>query len=143
MDLITNMPVWALAISIFFLRVVDVSLGTICTIFVVQGRLPSSMAIGFIEVLFWVTAVSQVIVRVQENPVLVLAFVAGFASGNACGIMLEQRLSIGRCVVRMIVTREAGAIAARLREMGHAITSFDGHGEDGPRTLMFTACSRR
>ncbi len=143
MHFITSMPVWALAISIFLFRIVDVSLGTVRTIFVVQGRLPASVAIGFVEVMFWVTAVSQVIVRVQESPVLVLAFAAGFAAGNACGILLEQRLSIGRCVVRMIVTREGEAISARLRAMGHAITSFEGQGEDGPRTLMFTACSRR
>lgn len=143
MDLFTTMPVWALALSIFLLRIVDVSLGTVRTIFVVQGRMPFSVAIGFVEVLFWVTAVSQVIVRVQDDPVLILAFAAGFAAGNACGIVLEQRLNIGRCVVRMIVRREAEAIAARLRAMGHAITSFEGRGEDGPRTLMFTACSRR
>lgn len=143
MDVIASMPVWALAICIFLLRITDVSLGTVRTILVVQGRLPVSVLIGFFEVLIWLTAVSQVIVRLRESPILLLAFAAGFAAGNACGITLERRLGIGQCVVRMIATREADAIAARLRAMGHVLTSFVGQGLDGPRTLMFTSCSRR
>jgi uncharacterized protein YebE (UPF0316 family) len=138
-----NMPVWALAVCIFLLRISDVSLGTVRTLLVVQGRLTISVLIGFLEVLIWLTAVSQVIVRLRESPVLLLAYAAGVAVGNACGIVLERRLGIGQCVVRMIVAREGDAIAARLREMGHMLTSFVGQGLDGPRTLMFTACSRR
>ena len=143
MDMIASMPVWALAVCIFLLRITDVSLGTLRTILVVQGRLPISVLIGFFEVLIWLTAVSQVIVRLKDSPVLLLAYAAGFAVGNACGIILERHLGIGQCIVRMIATREGDAIAARLREMGHMLTSFAGQGLDGPRTLMFTACSRR
>lgn len=142
-DVVASMPVWALAVCIFLLRITDVSLGTVRTILVVQGRLPFSVLIGFFEVLIWLTAVSQVIVRLRESPVLLLAFAAGFAVGNACGILLERHLGIGQCVVRMIAAQEGDAIAARLRGMGHVLTSFVGQGLDGPRTLMFTACSRR
>ena len=143
MNVIDSMPVWALAVCIFLLRICDVSLGTLRTVSVVQGRLALSVSIGFFEILIWVTAVSQVILRIQESPVLLLAFAAGFAVGNACGITLERHLGIGRCVVRMIASQEAEAIAKQLRAMGHVLTTFIGAGRDGRRTLMFTTCSRR
>lgn len=143
MEFIDTLPVWALALGIFFLRITDVSLGTLRTVAVVQGRLPLSVLIGFVEILIWLIAVSQVITRLEESPVFVFAFAAGFAAGNACGIALERWIGIGEVVVRMIVSNNPEAIAGRLRTLGFALTSFPGQGKDGPRTLMFTTCTRR
>jgi uncharacterized protein YebE (UPF0316 family) len=142
-DFLSALPVWLLAVGVFFLRIVDVSLGTLRTISVVQGRTWRSVVIGFVEVLIWVAVVSQVAVRVHDNPILLVAFAGGFAAGNACGILLERRLAMGTCVVRMIASRESAGIADRLRSMGFVITSFEGQGRDGPRTLLFTSCPRR
>jgi uncharacterized protein YebE (UPF0316 family) len=143
MEVIDTLPIWMLAILIFGLRILDVSLGTLRTVAVVQGRLAISVMIGFVEVMVWAIAVSQVITRVQEDPILLLAFAAGFAAGNACGIALERAIGIGEVVVRMIVSNQPEAIAERIRSMGYGLTSFAGQGRDGPRTLMFTSCSRR
>jgi uncharacterized protein YebE (UPF0316 family) len=137
------MPVWALAAAIFGLRIVDVSLGTVRTIAVVHGKVPISVLIGFVEVLVWVTAVSQVIVHLRENPALPLAYAGGFAAGNAVGILLERRIAWGTVVVRMIASAGAVAIAQRLRSMGYEVTAFAGEGKEGPRTLLFTTCPRR
>lgn len=137
------MPVWMLAAAIFCFRVVDVSLGTVRTLFVVQGRLVTAVFIGFVEVLIWVTAVSQVIVRIHESPVLVVAFAGGFAAGNAVGILLERRLAFGTCVLRMIVRKNGDDVARALRETGHTVTTFDGEGRDGIRKMVYTTCPRR
>ena len=143
MAFIDTLPVWVVAISIFVLRLMDVSLGTSRTITVVQGWIALSVLIGFFEVLIWITAVSQVIVRIHESPLLVLAYAGGFAAGNALGIVLERRLAVGGCVIRMISSDGGMEIAHALRSAGYVITSFDGRGVDGARTLLFTACQRR
>jgi len=143
MEALDSLPVLGLAILIFGLRVLDVSLGTLRTVAVVQGRLTLSVLVGFVEILVWITAISHVLARVQEEPILLFAFAGGFAVGNACGIALERAIGIGLVVVRMIVSQQVDAIATRLRSMGHVLTSFVGEGRDGPRTLMFTTCPRR
>ena len=143
MEAINNLPIWALALFIFGLRIVDVSLGTLRTVSVVHRRLVLSVLIGFVEILFWTIAVSNVIIRVHESPILLLAFAGGFAMGNACGIALERFLGIGQVVLRMIVSTNATEIADMLRTRGHVLTTFKGEGRDGPRTLMFTTCSRK
>jgi len=143
MDFIDSVPLWLVGVSIFMLRIVDVSLGTIRTLFVVQGRLFVSVMIAFVEVLVWVTAVSQVIVRIHDSPLLALAFAAGFATGNAVGILLERRLAIGTCVLRMITGVNGEAIAAAIRAQGLVVTTFDGEGQDGACKLVYTTFPRR
>ena len=102
MQLLENLPVWLLAVVVFSLRIVDVSLGTVRTIAVVQGWIKLSVVLGFFELLIWIAAVSQVIARVKEQPILMLAFAGGFAAGNAAGILLERVLALGTCVVRIV-----------------------------------------
>jgi uncharacterized protein YebE (UPF0316 family) len=136
-------PVPILAALIFCLRIVDVSLGTIRTISVVEGRLRLSVLLGFFEVLIWITAVSQVIQRIDESPLLLLAYAAGFASGNAVGILIEQRIAMGTCVVRFISMERGPLLADALRENGRPVTTFVGQGRDGERQLVYVIVPRK
>ena len=47
------MELFILCFKIFFARILDVSLGTVRTIFTVKGKSLISALIGFIEVLVW------------------------------------------------------------------------------------------
>ncbi len=142
MSFIAALPLWALALFIFGLRVVDVSLGTVRTLAIVSGRLKAAVLLGFVEVLIWITVVSQVISRIQESPWVALAFAAGFAAGNAAGIYLERRLAFGEAMVG-IFSPAGREIAAALREAGQAVTTVAGEGRDGPVTLSYVWCPRR
>lgn len=143
MTFLDVLPVPLLALLIFLLRIVDVSLGTMRTISVVQGRVGLSVGLGFIEVLVWITAVAQTITNLRSNPILILAYPAGFAAGNAVGILLERRLSLGWSVLRIITGGDGGALTSRLRERGCDPTTFPGHGPAGARTLIYTTMRRR
>lgn len=142
MSWLTTMPIWATALLIFGLRVVDVSLGTLRTISVVEGRVGFSAVFGFFEVLIWITAVSEVITNIGSSPLLLVAYAGGFAAGNGVGILLERKLALGRCVVRIISPSWGPQIAARLREMGQTVTTFEGRGAQGTRTLVYATCER-
>jgi uncharacterized protein YebE (UPF0316 family) len=143
MTLLQNLPPSQLAMLIFAIRVVDVSLGTLRTISVVQGRLLLSVVLGFVEVLIWIVALSQVIIGVSENPLLMVAYAGGFATGNASGIALERLLALGTVVVRMVSARNGARIANELRQGGHRVTTFQGEGRDGDVTLVYVTCRRR
>jgi len=138
-----DLPVWLLAVSIFLIRIVDVSLGTLRTISVVQGRLVLSVVLGFFEVTVWIVALSQVLVGATTNPVLLLAYALGFAGGNAVGILIERSLALGAVVVRFISTRNGLDIASSVRQLGHRATTFHGEGRDGPVVLVYVICRRR
>lgn len=143
MTFLAELPIWVLAVAVFVLRVFDVSLGTVRTISVVQGRQRLAVALGFFEILVWITAISQVITRIHESPLLLVAYAAGFATGNAVGIAIERKMALGACVVRLISTDRGPAVAARIRELGQILTTFEGQGRDGPRLLLYATCPRR
>ncbi|MBU1699464.1 MAG: hypothetical protein KJ970_17585 [Candidatus Eisenbacteria bacterium] len=143
MPFIDTLPVWVLALSIFCLRITDVSIGTLRTIFVVQGRIRFSVLLGFFEVLIWITAISQVFSHVRQQPYLLLAYAGGFAVGNAVGIFIERKMALGTCELRIISVNRGGEIAEKLRSIGHTLTTFNGEGRDGPRVLLNIICSRR
>ncbi|PQO46929.1 DUF2179 domain-containing protein [Blastopirellula marina] len=142
MNFLADQPFWVVALFIFCTRILDVSIGTLRTISVVQGRQGLSVCLGFFEVLIWTIAISQVITGIGENPLYLFAYAGGFATGNAVGIRLERFLALGNVVVRMISPHEGLKVAKALREAGQRVTSFTGEGRDGPVLLLYMNCRR-
>jgi len=143
MEWIGSIPVWLLCIMIFFLRICDVTLGTVRTLSIVKGYLTLAVFLGFFEVMIWILAVSQVITRIHESFFLALAFAGGFAAGNAVGILVERRLAMGTTVVRIISNTHGPEIAHTIRSDGHDVAIFDGEGPEGPVSLVYAVAPRR
>lgn len=127
---------------IFLTRVLDVTLGTMRIIFISRGRKYLAPVLGFVEVLIWITVVSQ-IVGGARNIVAYLAYAAGFAVGNYVGMAIENRLAIGTLVVRIILARERAVLVDRLREAGFGVTQVDGYGANGPVLIVYTIVLRK
>jgi len=143
MEWIASIPVWLLCLLIFALRICDVTLGTVRTVAIIKGYLGLAVALGFFEVLIWILAVSQVIVRINESIFLALAFAGGFAAGNAVGILVERRLAMGTSVVRFLSANHGKAIAETIRQGGDDVSVFEGDGAEGPITLVYAVAPRR
>jgi len=133
----------ALGALIFIARVGDVSLGTVRTIVIVQGRQRLAFFLGLIEVSMWLVVIAAVLDKVATRPVLGLFYAFGFATGNIVGIMLERRLALGDVALRVICQDEAPALPARLRAEGYGVTTFAGERLHGPVTMMYIVCRRR
>jgi uncharacterized protein YebE (UPF0316 family) len=144
MDFLQSVPPLLLAIAIFLLRIVDVSIGTVRTISVVQGRTWSAVLLGFFEVLIWVVVVAQVVVRIETEPWLAPFYAGGFASGVGVGMLIERRLSQGRYLIRLITHSRAAEIMASVGSRGRVLGSFPGATPEGTATLIFiSAIGRR
>ncbi len=143
MEFLGTLPVWLLALLIFLFRIVDVSLGTFRTIAVVQGRMVTSVLVGFIEVLVWVTTVTHVVQQAAGNSWLLLAYATGFAAGNAAGIALEQRLALGTVILRIVSSTHGHEIAERIRRHGPRVILFEGEDAEHATTLLYVAVRRR
>ena len=120
-----------------------VSIGTVRTIVTVQGRTLIAFCLAVVEISIWVLVASAVINQIKDQPVLVLFYAFGYASGNVMGIWVERKLAFGLLALR-VITRTAGqAIADALRAKGQPVTIFIGEGMHGPVTELFIACRRR
>jgi uncharacterized protein YebE (UPF0316 family) len=137
------MPIWAQALMVFALRATDVSIGTMRTISVVQGKMKLSVCLGFFEVLIWVCGVSQVMAGLAKYPILAVAYAAGFAMGNGVGILIERAVAMGSVALTIISPGRGSEIADTLRKEGQPLTTLAGEGRDGPVTMIYASVTRR
>jgi uncharacterized protein YebE (UPF0316 family) len=128
---------------IFFARIVDVSIGTVRTIVTVQGRTRLAFVLGFFEVTLWVTIISAIVKQIYTAPVLAVFYGLGFATGNVAGIAIERKIALGHVALHAFTRRAGEAMAARLREAGQAVTTFEGEGRDGPVKEILVVCRRK
>lgn len=141
MEFFDTVPVWSVGILIFLLRIVDVSMGTIRTIAVIQGRARFAVILGFFEVLVWVVAVAQVVARIDDSPLLAPFYAGGFAAGVAVGMLIEKRLSLGRFAIRILSTHRTSEIVAALEGRGRVLATFAGESAGRPVNLIFISAT--
>ena len=124
---------------IFFARIADVSIGTMRTILLVKGQRRIASVLGFFEVMIYLI----VLVGNVDKPVLILAYCSGYAAGNIIGSKIEERLSIGRLVVQVIVKEAMEELVGSLREAGFGVTIIEGEGMEGKSYMLNIILDRK
>lgn len=142
MEFLSNLPPYVWTIAIFFLRVIDMSLDTLRVLFVMRGRKASAWICGFFQSALFVMAISSVLATL-DNPLNIIAYAAGFATGSVVGILLEERLAIGYSHLRIISSRLGEAVAQAVREAGFAVTELPGRGKDGTVNILSVMVQRK
>lgn len=130
------------ALFIFFARNIDVSLGTLRTILLVKGQRKIAAFIGFFEVMIYLVVLGNVVGNI-DKPILIVAYGLGYASGNVIGSKLEERLSIGRVLVQIILKDLGCQLVNALRDAGFGVTIFEGHGMEGSSYMLNVITERK
>jgi len=130
------------ALIIFSLRLADQSLGTMRSLLVAKNKPIYAALIGLVESAIWIVAISQVIKDI-DDPLLIVAYAAGFAAGTILGSYIERIVGLGNIVVRVFCPANSPSVAETLREDGHGVTIIDGQGKDGPVKIYLCVIPRR
>jgi len=128
---------------IFVARIADVSIGTVRTIVTVQGRTMVAFCLALVEITIWVTVASTVINQLKDQPLLVVFYAFGYATGNVVGILVERKLAFGMTILRVFSRNFGRDIADTLRGKGQPVTIFMGEGMRGPVAQLYIASRRR
>ncbi|MFW6131469.1 MAG: DUF2179 domain-containing protein [Candidatus Aminicenantaceae bacterium] len=129
-------------IMIFFARVLDVSLGTIRIVFISKGIKFLSALVGFFEILVWLLALRQ-IMKNLDNPVCFLAYAIGFAMGNFFGILIEDKIAIGRLIISIFSKKNTKALVEEFKGKGFGVTVFEGQGSQGKVRIIYLTIRRK
>src|SRR6266446_8550603 len=95
-----NSSVVATFLLIVVARITDMTLDTIRTASIVQGRRVFAAILGFFEAVIYVCAVAKVLLN-MDHPIYALAYGLGYGLGTFLGITIEQRLAFGLQVVSL------------------------------------------
>lgn len=142
MENLLSIDAWLAAGLIFTLRVLDMSLDTLRVLFVLRNRRAIAWVVGFFQALIFVLAISSVLSGL-DNPLTILGYAAGFATGNVIGMLIEERLAIGHVQLSIVSPRWGSAIAEKIRAEGYAVTEIPARGRDGMVTLLTCSVLRR
>jgi uncharacterized protein YebE (UPF0316 family) len=142
MELLLTPQAWLGAGIIFLLRVSDMSLDTLRVLMVMRGKKSVAWVLGFFQSAIFVLAISNVLSNLG-NPLNIVGYAAGFATGNVVGIQIEEWLAIGHINIRIISSRRGAAIIERMRSEGYAVTEVPARGKDGMVTMINSSVRRK
>ena len=142
MENLLSLTAWLTVGWIFSLRVCDMTLDTLRVLFVMRNRKAFAWLLGFFQSAIYVVAISSVLQNL-DNPLNIVGYAAGFATGNVIGLLIEERLAIGHVQLSIISSNRGSAIAERLRQEGYAITELSARGKDGMVTLLSCSVLRK
>ncbi|MTI23138.1 DUF2179 domain-containing protein [Fulvivirga sp. RKSG066] len=130
-----------LPLLIFFARIIDVSINTVRIIFVMTGRKGIATILGFLESLVWLLAIGQIFKHL-DNIYSYIAYPAGFAAGIYVGMRIEEKLALGKVVVRIISSEDIDSIVTYLNKHKFKYSIISGESDHGEEKILFTVLKR-
>ncbi|MDN4164485.1 DUF2179 domain-containing protein [Cytophagales bacterium LB-30] len=130
-----------LPLLIFLARVSDVSIGTMRVIFVMSGKKKIAPVMGFLESFIWLLAIRQIFQNV-DNILTYVAYAGGYGTGTFVGMYIEEKLALGRVVVRVITKTTSENLVNHLKQKEYRFANLDAEGNEGKVNVLFTVVKR-
>lgn len=126
---------------IFLARVGDVSINTLRIMFMMNGKKTIVPILGFMESMIWLLAIGQIFQNI-DNPMSYVAYAGGFGMGTYVGMYFEEKLALGRVLVRVISPNELPELMDYMNSKDHRFTKVGAEGRYGKVQLTFTVMKR-
>ena len=130
------------ALLIMIMRICDVSIGTMRTILVVQGKRYYAGLAGMIEVLIWVFAIRYIFQNLDEV-INLFGYAIGFGIGNILGITIEQKIGLGFAQLNIISRSASEKIIELLRKQKYGVTVLPAQGATGQLSIIVVIVPRK
>ena len=130
------------AVGLSLLACASVSLWTLRVTIAAAGRKVTAAAVAGVESLVFALAFSTVLSSLQD-PVRITAYALGVAGGTLLGMVVDERLSNGRSLVRLVVNGPGIDETTGLRKRGWPATRTEADGVNGQVAIIAVAVDER
>ncbi|MCL2200426.1 MAG: DUF5698 domain-containing protein [Oscillospiraceae bacterium] len=122
---------------IFFAKLLEVAIMTVRLVLTTRGNRIAASLLSAVEITIWLVLASTVLLGLNEDPMLAVAFGAAFVVGIFVGMLIEDKLALGLSQIEIIADFEkAKQITVQLREKGYGVTTFDCEGREGKKLAV-------
>ncbi len=121
------MELFLLCLKIFLGRLVDVTLATMVTMYIVKNKRITAAIIGFIDVFIWFVIVREALVTDSTSIFIPLCYAGGYAAGALLGSVISSR-TIRTLITVSIVTSEDEKVTEAMLKNKFAGTLLRGTG---------------
>lgn len=134
-------------LTIFIVRVFDVTLGTTCTVMIVKGKREIGSVLGFINVIIWFLVVRQALTMetktVLETMAVAIAYAGGYGVGTYTGSWVEEKLAIGSSSFNVITKGLRYDLVKVLRDKGFGVSTLVVQGKDSENLMILIEVNRK
>jgi uncharacterized protein YebE (UPF0316 family) len=134
-----------LCLKIFFVRIIDVSLATVMTIFVIKGKKTISAIIGFIDILIWFLIAREALTQDSNSIYIAIAYAGGFATGTYIGAIIAERFVGGNIGIQVFTSSTNKKLLDEIRKNGYAVSVIDCRGinEEEKKYMLYININRK
>lgn len=125
-----------LCIKVFFIRIIDVSMGTLRTIITVKGNRVVATIIAFFEALIWFLVVKEALTTDMKSIWIGLSYAGGFSVGTFVGSFLSSKFIKGTIGFQVILSNRNDETVDKLRNKGYAVSVVDVMGQNNEKKYM-------
>lgn len=119
------MELLILCIKVFFVRIIDVSMGTCRTLVTVKGKKGLASMIGFFEVFIWFVIVREALNTESTSLFIALSYAGGYATGTYLGSIISEKIIKGNFGVQVITSKKDDELIALLKGNGFGVSVID------------------
>ena len=136
------MTTFLLCTKIFGARIIDVSLGTIRTIYTVKDKHVIASLIGLVEVTVWFLVVQEALNTTNNSFWIAFSYAIGFAVGTYIGGVLSKKMIRTKIGVQVITNKDDNIIN-EIRKSGFAVSVINIVGKEEKYMLYLQIDSRQ
>lgn len=143
-ELLASMSPVAVCFLVFAAKIVEITIQSLKTCMMVKGQRLKAAGLGLLECVVWGLVVSSIISTLGDNPLLLLFYSLGYASGMFLGATIENKIALGTSNLQLIAGEESTRkIIMYLKENNRGYTMFNGYGSKEPMNMILIILSRR
>ena len=139
------MELFLLCVKIFFARILDVSLGTVKTVFSVRGKVLKAGVLAFIEIFIWFLVAREALNTDYDSIWIVISYAGGFTAGSIIGTFISSRFVNTLISVEVTTSKATIENINRIRDEGFGVSvvnttsSYD----DANNNILFITLNSR
>lgn len=130
------MELFILCVKVFFVRIIDVSMGTFRTVITVKGKRVSATIISFFEALIWFIVVKEALTTDIKSIWIALAYAGGFSIGTYIGSLVSSKFIKGTVGLQVILSSQNDKVIDSLRKQGYGVSVVDVNGHNNEKKYM-------
>lgn len=133
------MELFLLCIKIFFARIIDVSLGTIRTVFTVRGKTVLAGIIAFVEVFIWFVIVKEAMNTELKSLWIIISYAGGYSTGTIIGTYISKRFINSLITIEIFSANITKENIDLLRKNGYGVSVVETkyNYDDNNKNILF------